>query len=52
MRDGEIVRVSGIEGATADALVFATDAETLAKAVGVCVRERFWLARKLRVDGG
>jgi UDP-3-O-[3-hydroxymyristoyl] glucosamine N-acyltransferase len=49
-REGEIVRVSGMERATADALVFATDAETLSKAVESGAGA-ILASRKLRVDG-
>ena len=47
---GEIVRVANMEEATSDALVFATDAETLAKAVESAAGA-ILAGRKLRVDG-
>ena len=48
-REGECVRVSRIEDATADALVFAMDAETLAKAI-TSGAGAILASRKLRVD--
>jgi UDP-3-O-[3-hydroxymyristoyl] glucosamine N-acyltransferase len=45
----EVVRVSGMEGATAETVVFATDTETLAKAVASAAGV-ILAGRKMRVD--